>query len=184
VHRAYAGGSKRLDPDLAEVLTAKPAAHRPDEDPAVLPRLGVLRQVLLELVQQIIGHWDSTATGSRLRVLQVQLAVAQLGLVLHHCDTGNQFAADDGASLRELMERMGHASPRAAMIYLHVSKARSRHIADRLSARLREARPQVDKDALGHAEGTQTLNEARENGGASGGSRSDLHGRGGGDEGT
>jgi integrase len=98
--------------------------------------------------------------------------------------TGNQFAADDGASLRELMERMGHASPRAAMIYLHVSKARSRHIADRLNARLREARPEVDGDSLGHVEGTPTLNESMENGGASRESRSDLRERGGGDEGT
>jgi integrase len=54
--------------------------------------------------------------------------------------TGNQFAADEGATLRELMERMGHASPRAAMLYLHVSKGRSTHIADRLSDRLRAAR--------------------------------------------
>ena len=54
--------------------------------------------------------------------------------------TGNQFAADQGATLRELMERMGHSSPRAAMIYLHVSKGRSRRIADKLSNQLRAAR--------------------------------------------
>ncbi len=98
--------------------------------------------------------------------------------------TGNQFAADNGASLRELMERMGHASPRAAMIYLHVSKGRSRHIADRLSARLREARPKSEDEALGYAEGTQPLNEANGDGAESRGSRSDLHERDGGDEGT
>lgn len=98
--------------------------------------------------------------------------------------TGNQFAADDGASLRELMERMGHASPRTAMIYLHASKARSRHIADSLNVRLREARPQVGEDSLGHVESTPTLNEARENGGASRELRSDLRKRCGGDEGT
>lgn len=98
--------------------------------------------------------------------------------------TGNQFAADDGASLRELMERMGHASPRAAMIYLHVSKGRSRHIADRLSARLREARPKTEGDALGHAEGTQPPSEAEDDGPAGRESRSDQRERGGGDEGT
>ena len=32
---------------------------------------------------------------------------------------GNQFAADAGAELRELMDRMGHGTTRAAMIYLH-----------------------------------------------------------------
>jgi hypothetical protein len=38
-----------------------------------------------------------------------------------------------GASLGELMDRMGHSSPRAALIYLHGSDARQRAIADGLS---------------------------------------------------
>jgi hypothetical protein len=38
-----------------------------------------------------------------------------------------------GASLRELMDRMGHSSPRAALIYLHGSDARRREIADGLA---------------------------------------------------
>jgi hypothetical protein len=38
-----------------------------------------------------------------------------------------------GASLRELMDRMGHSSPRAALIYLHGSDARQQAIADGLS---------------------------------------------------
>jgi len=70
--------------------------------------------------------------------------------------TGNQFAADDGAGLRELMERMGHSSTRAAMIYLHVSKGRSRVIADKLNDRLRQARPKDGNDGKGHAEGTES----------------------------
>jgi integrase len=41
--------------------------------------------------------------------------------------TGNQLAANEGATLRELMERMGHSSPRAAMMCLHASKGRSAH---------------------------------------------------------
>jgi hypothetical protein len=41
--------------------------------------------VLLQLVQQIIRDRDSSATGGRLRILQEQLTVAQLGLVLDHC---------------------------------------------------------------------------------------------------
>jgi integrase len=32
--------------------------------------------------------------------------------------TGNQFAADEGANLRELMDRMGHSTTAAAMTYL------------------------------------------------------------------
>ena len=38
-----------------------------------------------------------------------------------------------GASLRELIDRMGHSSTRAALVYLHGSDARQRAIADGLS---------------------------------------------------
>jgi hypothetical protein len=47
-------------------------------------------------------------------------------------------AADAGASVRALMDRMGHDSQRAAMIYLHGGEARQREIADKLSRRARE----------------------------------------------
>jgi integrase len=47
--------------------------------------------------------------------------------------TGNTLTAAAGASLRELMDRMGHSSTRAALIYLHGSDARHRAIADGLS---------------------------------------------------
>jgi integrase len=46
--------------------------------------------------------------------------------------TGNTLAAP-GASLRDLMTRMGHDSPRAAMIYQHATTVEDRAIADRLS---------------------------------------------------
>lgn len=44
--------------------------------------------------------------------------------------TGNTWAADSGANLREPMERMGHSSTRAALIYLHASRSGDRRIAD------------------------------------------------------
>ncbi|WP_198663460.1 tyrosine-type recombinase/integrase [Jiangella endophytica] len=44
----------------------------------------------------------------------------------------NTLAAASGANLRELMERMGHASTRAAVIYLHAANGRDRQIADAL----------------------------------------------------
>jgi Phage integrase family len=44
--------------------------------------------------------------------------------------TGNTWAAGSGANLRELMERMGHSSTRAALIYLHGSRSGDRRIAD------------------------------------------------------
>ena len=43
--------------------------------------------------------------------------------------TGNTMAAATGASLRELMERMGHTSTRAAMIYQHATRERDEAIA-------------------------------------------------------
>ncbi len=46
--------------------------------------------------------------------------------------TGNTLTAGTGATLRELMDRMGHSSTRAALIYLHGSDARQHEIADTL----------------------------------------------------
>jgi integrase len=43
--------------------------------------------------------------------------------------TGNSWAAGTGANLRELMERMGHSSTRAALIYLHAARDGDRSIA-------------------------------------------------------
>ena len=63
-------------------------------------------------------------------------ALAAVGLSgVHFHDlrgTGNQLSADAGANLRELMERMGHDSTRAALIYLHSSAKRQRAIADQI----------------------------------------------------
>jgi len=60
-------------------------------------------------------------------------ARAAIGLdELHFHDlrhTGNTMAAAQGASLRELMERMGHSSTRAALIYLHATRERDQAIA-------------------------------------------------------
>lgn len=52
--------------------------------------------------------------------------------------TGNTLAANAGASLRELMDRMGHDSERAAMIYLHGSDKRQQAIADTLDKLARD----------------------------------------------
>ena len=52
---------------------------------------------------------------------------------------GNQFTANAGANLRELMARMGHASTRAAMIYLHSTDERQRAIADAVDKAARAA---------------------------------------------
>jgi integrase len=47
--------------------------------------------------------------------------------------TGNTLAATTGASTKELMARMGHASMRAALIYQHATAERDQGIAEALS---------------------------------------------------
>jgi integrase len=53
--------------------------------------------------------------------------------------TGNTLAAATGASTKELMSRMGHASSRAALIYQHATQDRDAAIADRLSSMVDDA---------------------------------------------
>ncbi len=71
----------------------------------------------------------------RRRVWLPALRAAELPAIHFHDlrHTGNTLAANAGASLRELMDRMGHDSERAAMIYLHGSDERQHQIADSLS---------------------------------------------------
>jgi integrase len=52
--------------------------------------------------------------------------------------TGNTLTAEAGASLAELMNRMGHSSTRAARVYLHARQARDQQLAatlDRMARR-------------------------------------------------
>ena len=88
-------------------------------------------------------------------------ALAEVGLSGTHFHdlrhTGNVLTAAAGASLRELMDRMGHSSARAALIYLHGSDARQRVIADGVSKlaerELRSRKPprlQRDRARDGH----------------------------------
>jgi len=74
-------------------------------------------------------------TNFRRRVWLPALKAAELPAIYFHDlrHTGNTLAANAGASLRELMERIGHDSERAALIYLHSSDERQHQIADTLS---------------------------------------------------
>jgi len=63
--------------------------------------------------------------------------------------TGNTLAAATGSSLRDLMTRMGHDSPRAAMIYQHVTNAADQLIADGLSLLIEQ---HCEGGRLGHVE--------------------------------
>ena len=54
--------------------------------------------------------------------------------------TGNTLVAESGASLKELMRRMGHSSTRAALIYQHATDKRDRVLAESLSEKIKDAR--------------------------------------------
>ena len=54
--------------------------------------------------------------------------------------SGNTFAARTGASLADLMARMGHDSPDAAMIYQHATRQADRAIAAAVSAEVEAVR--------------------------------------------
>jgi integrase len=66
--------------------------------------------------------------------------------------TGNNLTAQAGANLRELMERMGHSSPRAALIYLHATTERQRTLADTLGTLIESTMPERTSDQ--HPSGT------------------------------
>ncbi len=61
--------------------------------------------------------------------------------------TGNQLAANAGATTRELMHRMGHGSMRAALIYQHATTERDRVIADAISALVDSGRAGAEGEA-------------------------------------
>ncbi|GAA4596143.1 hypothetical protein GCM10023194_67520 [Planotetraspora phitsanulokensis] len=63
--------------------------------------------------------------------------------------TGNTFVSQSGATLRELMNRMGHSTTRAALIYQHTAMERDRAIADALGKPAKEALSKEDPDGSG-----------------------------------
>jgi integrase len=77
--------------------------------------------------------------------------------------TGNTLAAE-GASLRELMARMGHNSPRAALIYQHATRDRERAIGAAISARIEAARPPAT-DTIGTRQAQRAGGRRRRDGG-------------------
>ncbi|MEU7877816.1 tyrosine-type recombinase/integrase [Microbispora bryophytorum] len=61
--------------------------------------------------------------------------------------TGNTIAASAGASLRDLMARMGHDSVRTAMIYQHRTAEADHKIADVMNGKIAQVLP---TEASGH----------------------------------
>ncbi|MGW0434669.1 tyrosine-type recombinase/integrase [Micromonospora sp. NPDC003197] len=72
--------------------------------------------------------------------------VGQPGLHFHDLrHTGNTLAARTGASTRDLMARMGHDSPQAALIYQHATSEADRAIAAALHDAMRSERKKAKK---------------------------------------
>jgi integrase len=89
--------------------------------------------------------------GNLNKVIGWSAAVGELGLPgLHFHDlrhAGNTIAARTGASIRELMARMGHDSPQAAMIYQHATAEADRAIAQAVSDAVKAERKKAKKRA-------------------------------------
>ncbi|MBV2363480.1 site-specific integrase [Streptomonospora nanhaiensis] len=89
--------------------------------------------------------------------VRARASVGLAGVRFHDLrHAGNTYSAEAGASLRELMTRMGHSSTRAALIYLHARDDRARALADSLGERaareLAEAREREQREGSGGPE--------------------------------
>ena len=77
-------------------------------------------------------------------------AVESIGMPgLHFHDlrhTGNHFAAQSGAGLKDLMARMGHDSERAAMIYQHEARGADRAITSAIDDHVQTERHRGEDD--------------------------------------
>lgn len=118
------GVPSAIIPDLREHLRRWSEAG-PDGRVFVGPRGGKL------LRSNYSRYWNEAVA---------KAGLGHLGLHFHDLrHTANSFVAST-ASLRELMSRMGHASPRAALIYQHANRERERQITEVLSQRIETAR--------------------------------------------
>jgi integrase len=73
-------------------------------------------------------------------------AIGVPGLHLHDLrHTGNTLASRTGASLRDLMARMGHDNPRAALIYQHASAEADQAIAKAVNTTVERERRKARK---------------------------------------
>ena len=103
------------------------------------------------------GHVFVGPKGGRLRRKNFRTiwhkARTSVGLPdLHFHDlrhTGGTLSAATGASLKELMARLGHSSVRAAMMYQHATSDRDRVIAQALGGFIRQATEATDQGSVG-----------------------------------
>jgi integrase len=139
VLRGVATGHER--PTIPTAIRRDVRAHLRDfvsDDPDALVFTGAKGAVLRRSNFQRSFNWTA--------------AVTQVGLPGFHFHdlrhTGNTLASRTGASLADLMARMGHSSTRAALIYQHTAREQDKEIADALSGRINRER---DRARNGHA---------------------------------
>lgn len=175
---------RRCDLDLAGCCVRVVAATAETDDGKLIdqdPKSQAGRRTVAfpkEICPELLWHVDEFAEpgangmifvgplGGRLRRSTFRrtwtTARAAIGMPeLHFHDlrhTGNNMAAGQGASLRELMERMGHSSPRAALIYQHATRERDEAIAAGMGKLLTQARRQAKP---GQRTGTQRARRKR-----------------------
>jgi integrase len=78
---------------------------------------------------------------------QAAESIGMPGLHFHDLrHTGNHFAAQSGAGLKDLMARMGHDSERAAMIYQHEARGADQAITSAIDSYVQAERHQGDDD--------------------------------------
>ncbi|GAA1284496.1 hypothetical protein GCM10009609_57020 [Pseudonocardia aurantiaca] len=92
----------------------------------------------------LIGPQRATPRRSSFnRIWKRALAKSGANPTLHLHDlrhTGGTLAAQTGATLKEVMSRIGHGSARAALIYQHATSERDQRIAEALNLMIEEAR--------------------------------------------
>lgn len=146
--------SERDDGTLDAGSTKSDAGRRTVAIPAL-----ILPDLVAHLAEFVAPEADAVVflgeNGGRLRRSNFRRAtrwsatVASVGLTsdFHFHDlrhTGNQLAAEAGATTKELMRRMGHSTVRAAMRYQHSTDRRDREIAAEMSRRAGLDRPQTN----------------------------------------
>jgi hypothetical protein len=132
-----------MHPDLISTVGRTGASLLPEvdqpDDRSVLrdaPSLGkVGNAVISAAADHEVGHVES---------------IGMPGLHVHDLrHTGNQFAAQSGAALRDLMARMGHDSDRAAMIYQHEARGADKTITDAIDTHVQAEQAKRGNDEDG-----------------------------------
>jgi integrase len=143
--------ARRADNGTVEVDTPKSAASRRT---VTLP--GPLRDALLAHLVEFVppgqealvfatSHGTVPARSNLTTMLARATSAAGLGSMrfhdLRHC--AQVLAAESGATLAELMARMGHSTPNAAQVYMHARAERDTALADALGNAMNNAGPAV-----------------------------------------